>query len=466
MNKILLGATALTLAASATAQWQQANPTASPAPLSYHAQCYDLVNGRTYAFGGDTLGGPFGAVSDQTYAFDGTTWTNVSPATGPSGRTLCEMVYDLNRGVSVLYGGVPLYPFGGGPALDETWEWDGTNWTQVFPVNSPGGMANYGMAYDSSRGRTVLYGGQQDTFFVLDSNQTWEFDGVDWTQVNPATNPGPLERTQMCFHAGLQRTVLFGGFDVQGFWNDDVWLWDGTNWTIAPITGTRPPVLAGAAMEYDSFNQTILVAGGYDPAVGGFNAETDQTWVLDLNSNTWTQVTNSFTTARSGARASFDQGRRQMVMFGGFSAATFSPLADTWEFGARSESIGSGCAGSNGVPTLNAIDAPRFGQTYTLNVTGMNPAINLGVIAFSNSEIDPGLDLGVLIGMTGCTAYVGADILETVAGAAGNGSWSTVMPTTPGLLGATLLGQFYSFDPGINSFGFVNSNAHKGTLGY
>jgi len=466
MNKFLLGGAALTLAASASAQWEQKSPTTSAPPLGYHAQCFDLVNGRTIAFGGDTLGGPFGAVSDQTWSYDGSTWTNVSPATGPSGRTLCEMVYDINRGVSVLYGGVPLYFFGGGPALDETWEWDGTNWTQVFPTNSPGGLANYGMAYDWNRGRTVLYGGQQDTFFVLDSDQTWEFDGLTWTQVTPATNPGPLERTQMCYHAGLQRTVLFGGFDVQGSWNDDVWLWDGSNWTIAPITGPRPPYLSGAAMEYDSFNETIIVAGGYDVSQGGFNAETNQTWILDLSTNTWSQDVASFTTARSGARVSFDANRRQMVMFGGFSSATFSQLAETWEFGARVESFGSGCAGTNGVPTATATDAPRFGAPYTVDVTGLNTTINIGVMALSNAEIDPALDLGVVLGMTGCSAYVPADILDTVVGAGGIGTWGTVIPANTAFLGGTIVGQLYSFDPGVNSFGFVNSNATIGTVGY
>ena len=67
--------------------------------------------------------------------------------------------------------------------------------------------------------------------------------------------------------------------------------------------------------------------------------------------------------------------------------------------------------------------------------------------------------------MTGCVAYLPADTLETVVGTNGDASWSVLVPNVPALLGGTLLSQLYTYDPGVNAFGFVNSNAHFGKVG-
>ena len=44
------------------------------------------------------------------------------------------------------------------------------------------------MAYDSKRGRTVLFGGSAGN---VNLNDTWEWDGQDWTQV---ADTGPPAR--------------------------------------------------------------------------------------------------------------------------------------------------------------------------------------------------------------------------------------------------------------------------------
>ena len=55
------------------------------------------------------------------------------------------------------------------------------NWVLRSPVVSPPVVFSPGMAYDSKRGVTVLFGG---AVFVpggqMDTNDTWEWDGVAW----------------------------------------------------------------------------------------------------------------------------------------------------------------------------------------------------------------------------------------------------------------------------------------------
>ncbi|MHA7630515.1 hypothetical protein [Corallococcus sp. M7] len=44
--------------------------------------------------------------------------------------------------------------------LNDTWEWDGTNWEQKAPAAAPSARMRHGLAYDSAGQRIVLFGGQ------------------------------------------------------------------------------------------------------------------------------------------------------------------------------------------------------------------------------------------------------------------------------------------------------------------
>ena len=88
---------------------------------------YDATSKQVILFGGQT--------QDQTWAWDGSAWTQVVPATSPSPRTGERMAYDAARHDIVLFGGrgsLTRDPLG------DTWIWDGATWTEVGP---PIGMA-------------------------------------------------------------------------------------------------------------------------------------------------------------------------------------------------------------------------------------------------------------------------------------------------------------------------------------
>ena len=59
------------------------------------------------------------------------------------------MAYDAVHQRVVLYGG------------GETWEWDGVNWTQATPAQSPSVVSGHDLAYDVARQRVVLFGGNE-----------------------------------------------------------------------------------------------------------------------------------------------------------------------------------------------------------------------------------------------------------------------------------------------------------------
>jgi hypothetical protein len=213
-------------------------------------------------------------------------------------------------------------------------------------------------------------------------------------------------------------------------------------------------VRTGAKMAYDSDRGVCVLTGGVDPQNG--NPIVD-TWEFD--GAEWAQVA-SVTTGRRDAMLAYDPNRRRVVQFGGVSG--FTALGDTWEY-ARARRIGIGCAGTAGVPSLDADAGPRLGQNYVQNLAGLNPSIGIAVVVVSLSGIAPQPLAG--IGMPGCFAYVTPDVLVTVLATGGNASLTFPIPTTVALSGVSLFGQGLGLDPTVNAAGLVTSNALDGRIG-
>src|SRR2546421_3827106 len=168
--------------------WTKQAPTTAPASRSYFAMAYDSTSARTVMFGGQLANG---TSTNETWEWDGSNWTLKQPATSPSARNGETMVYDSIRHVTVLFGGT---------IGNDTWEWDGVNWTLRNSTHTPPGRSFAAMAFDSARGKTVLFGGQGypgGTFAQF--GDTWEWDGTDWTQASPATSPVQRDNAAMAF---------------------------------------------------------------------------------------------------------------------------------------------------------------------------------------------------------------------------------------------------------------------------
>src|SRR5262249_58021983 len=124
-------------------------------------------------------------------------------------------------------------------------EWDGTNWAQRLPAASPPPRQDSGMAYDLACGCTVLFGGQNQNNGAL--GDTWEWNGSSWTQRVPS--PAPRDGAASVYDLTRARTVLFGGSN--GVMFADTWEWDGTHW-FRQTTTTAPPPRSLPGMAFDS----------------------------------------------------------------------------------------------------------------------------------------------------------------------------------------------------------------------
>ena len=117
---------------------------------------------------------------------------------GPSARYAHSIAYDSARQVVVLFGGIG-HPATTGNLIDETWEWDGSVWAQVQPNNKPTPRGFGSMCYDSNRGVCVYFGGWDGSRL----DETWEWDGQDWTQVMTSLCPPKRE-----YHAGVYLSLI------------------------------------------------------------------------------------------------------------------------------------------------------------------------------------------------------------------------------------------------------------------
>lgn len=183
---------------------------------------YDSRRNRFVAFGGSS---GRGMVNGDTWELDGATWTKLTVASPPARHAL-GMVFDEKRGRVVMFGGGTPGSAGNPPRqLGDTWEFDGTAWTQRSETG-PSARMSPGITYDSKRGLVILFGGMGATGFLGD---TWSWDGAKWTKLAD-TGPEPRAMGYLAYDKKRDRVVLFGG--RKGWPNDanDTWEWDGSSW--------------------------------------------------------------------------------------------------------------------------------------------------------------------------------------------------------------------------------------------
>ncbi|MHC4662713.1 MAG: Kelch repeat-containing protein [Planctomycetota bacterium] len=180
--------------------WTLVNTVHSPSARSEHAMAFDAARNVVVLYGGQN-----GSLIDETWVFDGTDWTQKFPSACVGGKIWHSMAFDSARNVVVLFGG---------GADDNTWEWNGANWILRFPLNKPMPCYDHAMVYDSFRNVTVLLGGLLCNGDGL-SDTTWEWDGSNWTEMSPITRPPGREWHDMVFDSSRNVVVLFGGYTLE-----------------------------------------------------------------------------------------------------------------------------------------------------------------------------------------------------------------------------------------------------------
>jgi len=444
--------------------WTLQNPPPYPTTLARRAGglAWHPSTGGVVMYGGLQSGTTL--VLNDTWLWNGVTWTQLSPTTTPPPRWGHRMVYDSRRNRLVTFGG--RSPTTTATAND-TWEFDGSNWQQVFPTASPSARAFYGMAFDERRGQVVMYGLQTGSV-ALGGNQTWLYNGTTWTQGAPTTVPPGLEQPSLAYDKGRGVVVMFGGYNATSPGTDyrTTYEWDGANWTLkattnAPATGYR------TGMVYDDYRGRIVLYGGFS---GG--AVQQKTWEYD--GNDWTQVGSGGPGRISEGYMAFVPTTGQTVYFAGSGPTVAGTVNnETWTYSGPTNAIaskyGKGCPTSAGVPDFAPTTTPVLGANYQLTLSGA-PAVAIGLVVhgFDNLQFTPGVWLPfdlTLVGIPGCGLEVRPDATAVELPVGGTFTHVLALPNNPVLSGLGLWSQALVIDGAApNGFAGISNGVH-GVLG-
>jgi hypothetical protein len=386
--------------------WAQRVPTN---PLNLHSQrarfFFCPPRGRIVALHGDnTVGGP----PMELHEWTGANYVRI-PGNGPTARAdYFDCAWDSARNMLVM--------FGGGTAFADTWEWNGTSWTQRG-TGGPPGRSGHRMVFDPTRQCVVLYGGVSYQGGVRYTD-TWEWDGSVWRERFGIPSAGVYGAFDMAWDSTLQRAIVFGGL-LNGTDTDRVSTYDGTAWSVLTTLG-GPGWIIWPAIAYDSLrNRTLSFGGDIPGGVAGLSA-------LEI---------------RTGILASF-------------------------------AAHGGGCPGPSGVGTVTARNStrPTLGTTFQLrfgNLANTPLALVFATLGFDdqtwNGQPLP-FDL-TQVGMPGCSLRLAPGPTDVLSNLGGFADWSFAIPANPSLDGFHFFVQGGVLASGFNAAGMVMTDSGHGIAG-
>jgi hypothetical protein len=295
----------------------------APSARANHTAVYDSVNNRMLAFGGRGDGG----TTNDIWALNlkELSWQNLSPSgTAPAARFGHNAIFDPTRKRMVIFGGQAGPKF-----FNDTWAFELTSnaWKEISPAEKERPEVRYGsvMVYDSKDQRGVIFAGFTDQG-RFDDTQAFNLAQTNWKDISPAS--GGARPVRRCLHTAVydsrgHRLVLFGGQSSGAI--GDTWLFDLNTNTWREIQPERVPEKRFfAASIYDPMKHQMLLFGGSG------SERFDDAWALDLNSNKWNLLSLDGTkpSARHSHSMILIESERRALIFGGNGP---SSLNETWE---------------------------------------------------------------------------------------------------------------------------------------
>lgn len=222
-------------------------------------------------------------------------WTKITNTTGANHRRLSP-----GMAVNPLDG--CFYEFGGqdvGANQNTTYRFCPSTriWTNMNPSIKPAGRVNieHGLVWVPPLQGFLLYGGlagvtRSDTWLYHPASNTW-------SELFPAIAPPARDTHAMIYDEQDQAVVMFGGRTAQGVCSagiclNDTWVFDVATmeWSQPTLTGALPVPMTFHGIVYDIDSDGIIVTPSNN---------TDQTWVLRIDSGVPPGPTNTPTNTRT-----------------------------------------------------------------------------------------------------------------------------------------------------------------------
>jgi hypothetical protein len=144
------------------------------------------------------------------------------------------------------------------------------------------------MAYDPKADRVVLWGG--DLYGKANKNAVWTYDynTNTWEELNSkyANAPNLRDYMHLVYDDKVGKFIMYGGYP---YGNDETWIYDlNTNTWQQMYPTNNPGIISRYAMVYAKDANKIILFGGQDGATRyEYNNET---WSYNLKKNKWSNV--------------------------------------------------------------------------------------------------------------------------------------------------------------------------------
>ena len=278
------------------------------------------------------------------------------------------------------------------PRENQAADLEGT-WTQIAVDGKiPDPRAVHSAIHDPINNRMIIFGGWSSVGYNS-RNDVYSLTGTMWDSL--VTSGGPPGRRAghvAVYDTVRHRMVVFGGSDWWWTWYNDTWAFDVTTntWTQLSITGTLPSGRYASCGIYDSFQDKLIIFGGYCRGTPK-DSITNETWALDFDTQEWDSLnTTNNPSPREYATAVYDTVNHRMIVFGGDN--TTGNLSDVWSLNLSTYEWTQLADYQNTVSAHSAVFDPQ--HNYMIAVAGNGLYSHGQAAVFSTSE-NGWLDLSV-----------------------------------------------------------------------
>ncbi len=294
-------------------------------------------------------------------------------STRPGKRSDIASVFDPVSQSIVVFGGDDGPIVNQTPSasyLGDTWVLTpSTGWTEVSGAG-PSDRGRYAVGYDPSNQLGYFFGGRWRASGTTGNytlfNELWAFDFTNqtWSLANDGSGTAPSARyfPAAAFDPGSDSLVIWGGDVNPSALNisisNEVWAYSAGAWSQRTVSGTAPSSRLWVAYTYDAMRNRLVVFGGQ---IGDFITPSENdTYALDLTTNTWSQLHDGGGTAPSGRFSSamtYDSVNDRYVVMGGHADLgvtndvwSFNPTDNTWTMLHAGDTFTGGALGCLGNP--------------------------------------------------------------------------------------------------------------------
>ena len=291
---------------------------------------FDEANGVVVLFGGRGASRNPADLLNDTWVWDGTEWTQMNPTTSPTARWGHAMVYDKANGYVLLYGG----SIGPNNPVGDTWIWDGGDWTRVYPTHTPGGLWGHMMAFDEDEGKTYIMSGYNGNLYILVKSY-WDGAASNWVTANTfgtqmadsAAAYDPVRVAHIRFGGAYSSGITPGNIPPgRNVLNTHFECFSDDQETHVSLHNDTLVARRSHTMAYYAARDLMIVFGGVDDSGNYLN----DTFHL-RHVNVIDQDPADSPSARAEHAMVYDNVHEELVLFGG-EESDGTVLADTWVY--------------------------------------------------------------------------------------------------------------------------------------